>query len=75
MTLNITCGYSGTDENNEATRFVIKIGIVTKFFDYKSWWGCYQICNPMPANMRLFAVILILRYEQKCKVRSKFLKN
>ena len=25
--------------------------------------------------MRLFAVKLILSYEQKCKVRSKFLKN
>ena len=33
------------------------------------------ICEPTPAKMMLFAVKLILSYEQKCKVRSKFLKN
>ena len=44
--------------------------VVTKVVDFLD----FDICDPTPANED-FAVKSILSYEQKCKVKSKFLKN
>ena len=61
--------------------------LINVFIDQKNWYShvaifkleqehqCATQIVTQRQLMRLFAVKLILSYEQKCKLRSKFLKN